>query len=248
MVRSLSEGLSSRFNIQISNLDITNIEDLYGMVSPDIFIFCQSGDDDLNMGFLEWHEDECRDIPVFVVTSKEDWEKISDKCQASNFRRKFRPVALHSVIEAMRELLEETELLKEQKRIFTREQDPGNKKRVMIVDDSPLFLRTTKSILEEEGYEIFLAPSGEKALKQIPRKRPHLVLLDYEMGGMSGKDTLEEMRKDERMRDIPVIFVTNSSEKEKIIEVLKYGTKGYILKPVDKEMLIKEVNKVLDYV
>lgn len=76
----------------------------------------------------------------------------------------------------------------------------------MIVDDNPLVLRNMKSILEEK-YDIFLVPSGEKALELIPKKHPDLVLLDYEMPGMDGKAVFEAMTQDDEMKTIPVIFL-----------------------------------------
>ena len=114
----------------------------------------------------------------------------------------------------------------------------------MIVDDSPLVLRNMKTMLEER-YDVFLAPSGEKALELIPRKRPDLLLLDYEMPGMDGKDVFEAMLEDDYMKTIPVIFLTSIAHKEQVYGVLKSVPAGYILKPADRDRLMDEIKRVL---
>ena len=117
----------------------------------------------------------------------------------------------------------------------------------MIVDDSPLFLRNIKAMLEDY-YEIILANSGEKALSQMKAKKPDLILMDYEMGGMSGKDTFEAMLSDEELKEIPVIFLTSVSKKDRVFDVLEKNPSGYVLKPVDRKYLLEEIRRVTEYV
>ena len=119
------------------------------------------------------------------------------------------------------------------------------KTKILIIDDTPVTLRNIKSILDSK-YEVFVATSGKQGLKFIPEKEPDLVLLDYQMPEMSGKEVFEAMQEDDTMKDIPVIFLTGVSDRKTINSVLKLQPAGYILKPADEEKLHETIKQVLD--
>ena len=98
----------------------------------------------------------------------------------------------------------------------------------------------------EEYYEVALAISGAQAMKSIGKKRPDLILLDYEMPVCDGKMTLEMIRADEEMKDIPVIFLTAVNDRANIEAVLNLKPAGYFLKPPVKDRLLAEIEKVLN--
>ena len=98
----------------------------------------------------------------------------------------------------------------------------------------------------EERYEVTLAISGAQAMTSIGKKRPDLILLDYEMPVCDGRMTLEMIRADEEMKDIPVIFLTAVNDRANIEAVLKLKPAGYFLKPAVKERLVAEIDKILD--
>ena len=123
-------------------------------------------------------------------------------------------------------------------------EEPSSKKRMLVVDDNGTALRTMKAMLEED-YEVAVAISGAQAMTSIGKKRPDLILLDYEMPVCDGKMTLEMIRADEDMKDIPVIFLTAVNDKANIEAVLKLKPAGYFLKPVVKDRLFAEIEKVL---
>lgn len=125
--------------------------------------------------------------------------------------------------------------------------DDEGKKTIMIVDDSPVILRNIKKILDAK-YTVLLATSGKQALKAMPDKKPDLVLLDYKMPEMDGKEVIEAMHSDENMKNIPVIFLTSTSERKAIHSLLKTKPAGYILKPPDEEKIHAAIEKVLDNV
>lgn len=119
-----------------------------------------------------------------------------------------------------------------------------NKKKIMLVDDSPIMLRNIKSILDQ-NYEVLLTTSGRQALKAIPEKEPDLVVLDYKMPDLDGKTVFEEMQNDEYMKDIPVIFLTSVSNSDMIKAILKLKPAGYILKPPDKDKVLETIQNAL---
>ena len=122
---------------------------------------------------------------------------------------------------------------------------PGGKKRILVVDDNGTTLRTMKAMLEGD-YEVAIAISGAQAMTSIGKKRPDLILLDYEMPVCDGRMTLEMIRADEDMKDIPVVFLTAVNDRANIEAVLKLKPAGYFLKPALKDKLIAEIEKILD--
>ncbi|MCH5264664.1 MAG: response regulator [Lachnospiraceae bacterium] len=114
---------------------------------------------------------------------------------------------------------------------------------ILIVDDTPVTLRNIKSLLDKK-YEVILATSGKQALKLIPEKAPDIILLDYQMPEMSGKEVFEIMQEDEEMKKIPVIFLTGVSDRKTIYSVLKLKPAGYILKPAEEEKLLDTIGQV----
>ncbi len=118
------------------------------------------------------------------------------------------------------------------------------KKVILVVDDNATTLRGIKKLLEKH-YEVVLANSGTKAIAQISRKKPDLILLDYEMPVCDGKQTFEMIRSDEEMADIPVVFLTGVNDKSHIHAVLRLKPAGYMLKPYEPEKLLAIIEKVL---
>lgn len=98
----------------------------------------------------------------------------------------------------------------------------------------------------EDTYEVALAISGAQAMTSIGKKRPDLILLDYEMPVCDGKMTLEMIRADEELTSIPVVFLTAINNRENIEAVLKLKPAGYFLKPPVKERLLQEIEKILN--
>ena len=105
-------------------------------------------------------------------------------------------------------------------------------------------LRSIKAMLDEE-FDVQVAPSGMKAMTLIGRKKPDLILLDYEMPVCDGRQTLEMIRSEEDIADIPVIFLTGVNDREHISAVLALKPSGYMLKPAVKEKLVEAIHKAI---
>ena len=121
----------------------------------------------------------------------------------------------------------------------------SGKKRILVVDDNGTALRTMKAMLEEY-YDVALAISGAQAMTSIGKKRPDLILLDYEMPVCDGKMTLEMIRADDDMKSIPVVFLTAINDRANIEAVLKLKPAGYFLKPPIKDRLLAEIDRILN--
>lgn len=125
--------------------------------------------------------------------------------------------------------------------------------RVLVVDDDPDIRDYVESFLEDEGYVVEVAPRASAALTALERELPDAVLLDVLLPGRSGLDLLVRLRRDQRFAEIPVIVVTGN---DRILEddcqsyfgshIGVRGPDGVLGKPIDREMLLRVLDHVLD--
>ena len=127
---------------------------------------------------------------------------------------------------------------------FSPEDSPADNAVVMVIDDDITILSMIKIMLDKE-YRVMPSPSGEKALRLIEKKKPDVILLDYEMPVMNGIQTLGKLRGDSRYADIPVIFMTGAKDPAVLEEIVSLGVSGYLIKPADAEDIKKAVSDAL---
>lgn len=128
---------------------------------------------------------------------------------------------------------------------FIREHGKHVKKKILVVDDSGIMLRNIKRWLEDK-YQVILANSGAMAIKYLATNRPDLVLLDYEMPVIDGSQVLEMIRTETEFCDIPVIFLTGKNDKESIMKVLELKPEGYLLKSMEPQKIIQEIDNFFE--
>ena len=102
-------------------------------------------------------------------------------------------------------------------------------------------LRNVKGWLEDR-YQVILANSGAMAIKYLSTNRPDLVLLDYEMPVVNGKQVLEMIKTESDFSDIPVIFLTSKNDAKTITEVMLLKPEGYLLKTTKPEQIVKTID------
>lgn len=115
------------------------------------------------------------------------------------------------------------------------------KEKILVVDDSDVVCGSIQKLLEND-YSIAIANSGVAAIKSIALDKPDLILLDYEMPICDGKQTLEMIRAEKDMADIPVIFLTGRSDKESVSKVMSLKPSGYLLKTLPPEEIKKNID------
>jgi DNA-binding NtrC family response regulator len=114
---------------------------------------------------------------------------------------------------------------------------------ILIVDDEPFNLDLLEQELVELGYAIERATGGGSALEMVRKRRPALVLLDYQMPGMNGVEVLRAIRQQDN--DLPVVMITAHGSIERAVEAIKAGADDFITKPFDSEHLALVVKKGL---
>jgi two-component system response regulator AtoC len=115
---------------------------------------------------------------------------------------------------------------------------------ILIVDDEILTLSNLKKILEKEDYEVHVADSGEVALEIIEKYKPHLLLLDLMLPGISGIEVLKRVKEMER--ETIVIMMTAYEILEKAVEAMKLGAYDYLLKPFKINELKATIRRALE--
>jgi len=119
---------------------------------------------------------------------------------------------------------------------------------VLVVDDDNMNLKMAEMILKKAGpYKVLLAASGLQCIDILQHEPVDLVLLDIKMPIMDGIKTLELMRKRADLKDIPVIFLTASSDRETVVKAGLMGVKDYIKKPFMPQDLRERVEKALAF-
>lgn len=116
--------------------------------------------------------------------------------------------------------------------------------RILVVDDSTIIHKAIKGYIEED-YDISTALSGAAALRFLQTKEVNLILLDYEMPEMNGAEVLKALRGNPLTANIPVVFLTGVNDTSKIQKVLVLKPDGYLLKPIDKNVLLGKIKEIL---
>lgn len=114
------------------------------------------------------------------------------------------------------------------------------RKRVLVVDDEPILLRSIQGWLRD-NFEVSLVNSGETAIEFLCTHPVDLILLDYKMPTMTGADVLRQIRSVQKMKDTPVIFLTAYSDRNSVMDVMKLRPEGYILKSKSPDEIKKAV-------
>ena len=118
------------------------------------------------------------------------------------------------------------------------------KKKILAIDDSAIALKQLQNILDKE-FEFVGVTSGLAGLKRLDNEVFDLVLLDIEMPVMDGFATLTSIRQRENLRDLPIIILTGTRHKEKVVKGITSGVAGYIVKPADSEQLVAKIESAL---
>jgi DNA-binding response OmpR family regulator len=117
--------------------------------------------------------------------------------------------------------------------------------KILIVDDEPGIVLALQFLMEQQGFNVMTAQSGEFALELILQYNPDLVLLDIMLPGIDGWEVCEIIRLNPDYRNIKVIFLTAKRSEVDIAKGLALGGDAYITKPFSNDELVAKVKEVL---
>ena len=239
---------STIFRDMVKNLDL---------FKPDLFVYClynETSDDYAKMNEFKRHLEKSG-AGLAIIGSKEECEDFQNKTNMMADLILAKPLT-YDVIRGNiyawmldRDRQKENESKEQEKQVEAQAQQliqaaENRRKHVLVIDDDPLMLKLIKEYLHDK-YDVATAVSGKIAYKFLESKTTDMVLLDYEMPGESGPEVFMNLRTRRELNNVPIVFLTGVSDKERVKEVLSLQPQGYLLKPIDKEKLLNTVNGVL---
>lgn len=244
-------------------------------VNPDVFVYCLYGEkpDDIKRFVNVERKVSERKIPLVIIGDPDDCEIFTKLAPSLNPMVLKKPITSQNIAKAIVTMLderkeameaeqaakaaEEAEMLRNAQDVIEQtggaeaiaepepqEEVEERRKHILVVDDDSSVLKLLKEYLAER-YDVATAISGKVALKFLETKGTDLVLLDYEMPIENGPAVLGRIRENGKTKDLPVVFLTGVTEREKIMEVLSMKPQGYLVKPVDMEKVSSTIKGIL---
>lgn len=158
--------------------------------------------------------------PVMMLSAVREPEKVSRLIAAGAQNYLIKPIAPERLIERI------SVLLNRQKKI------------IMIVDDDPLIREIFRKRLTQRGHEVVLATNGAQALNVARRTYPQAIVLDRQMPRLDGIQFLQELRRQDKTRSIPVIMLSAKCESDDVYSGYREGANAYISKPFVPDQVI----------
>ncbi|HMU84361.1 MAG TPA: response regulator [Leptospiraceae bacterium] len=116
--------------------------------------------------------------------------------------------------------------------------------KILTVDDSSTVRFVMKSAIESLGHTCLMATNGQEALAIVSAEPIDVVLLDWNMPLMDGREVLREIRKKPICKNTKVLMCTSEATRGDVEQILRLGVEGYILKPISPDKLKAELAKI----
>ncbi len=241
LIESIYNYLSKIYKIQICDALDTAIVRMHKIIKPDIILVVKTnGIDD---ALLPSIKAKIRETPIVCLCNEGDF--ASKYYEGRNMHIVFRPINNDELRDKLKEYIDEdmTEEVSESfEGLFVKKETH----QILAIDDNPMVLRGLKQLLDVE-YDVTLATSVKAAKNQVEKKKFDLILLDYEMPEVDGFEAYKYFVSEPKTKDTPVVFLTGVSDKKRISEVVSLEPKpaGYLLKPIDADILKDTIKKIL---
>ena len=129
-------------------------------------------------------------------------------------------------------------------------------KKILLVEDDPFLIDIYTTKLKESGFKLEIADNGEEALKKIRERNlrnskkktlwPDVLVLDIVLARIDGWQVLQEIKKDEKLKDLKIIVFTNLGQKEEVEKGLRLGATKYLIKAhYTPSELVEEIEKII---
>lgn len=237
--REINKKLVEKYEVRACVTQMKTVEGMIQRKEPDLIaVISDESDSEVGTVFKSI-KDTYPSLPVVGIDASLSMEMLDKKIEAAINGEIEEEKPEEPVVKVEDEVLTEVANALPEK-IWEK----GEKKRVLMVDDSGVFLRLLKSMIEDH-YDVRMTTSGLNVHAIILDYKPDVILLDYDMPMFDGKQTMEKIRESEEIKDIPIVFVTAVNKREHILEVLRQKPAGYILKPVEKDRILQTLRDVV---
>lgn len=123
-----------------------------------------------------------------------------------------------------------------------------NKKKILVVEDSPTQALHMQTLLEQEGVDVFLAHDGRTGLQMAQELHPDLIVLDVQMPEMNGFQVCRQLKGQRKTKDIPIIMFTRHDEQEAVVLGLQTGAVDYIPKDAFADAVLLETLRQMKFI
>lgn len=120
---------------------------------------------------------------------------------------------------------------------------PGTGPLLLLVDDDPFLHKIMRRMVADSPVRLSCVASGHEAGQQIRRERPGVVLLDIHMPDMNGHEVLKRLQTHPDTAGVPVVMLSGDSDREQVVQCLRLGAKGFVVKPFSKKTLFEALER-----
>lgn len=119
-----------------------------------------------------------------------------------------------------------------------------NSVKILLIEDDPFLLKMYATKFELEGFKVITVDDGEKGIKAILNEKPNIVILDLMLPKINGFDVLKKIKENKEIKNIPVILLTNLSQRDEVKKGLALGAADYLIKAhfMPSEVVVKIKN------
>ncbi len=223
-IAKLNEYLSKNFDTQLCTDNERILKSMLQMYNPDLVLMDIEGLDKIDEIFFKAIFAYSMTIPLITYGPEINKSFFSGYYYSGQARHVLSPYTNEDLLEAVcREFNMDFEAIVD-------DSADEDKYCILVVDDNPVLLRSMRNMLQDK-YRVLLATSAAQCMKTLATDKVDVIILDYEMPVIDGRQTLGMIRAEEELKDIPVIFLTGIQDKAHVDAVLDLKPAGYFIKP-----------------
>jgi DNA-binding response OmpR family regulator len=129
--------------------------------------------------------------------------------------------------------------------IYASQENTIKMKKILLVDDEPNIIMSLEYTFKKQNFEVFIARDGQEALDILKNEQPDLIILDIMMPNVDGYATIESVKKNEKLVNCKVIFLSAKNKESDIEKGMQLGADAYMTKPFSIKKLVEQVNELL---
>lgn len=118
-------------------------------------------------------------------------------------------------------------------------------KKILLVDDEPNIIMSLEYTFKKQNFEVFIARDGQEALDILKNEQPDVIILDIMMPNVDGYATIESVKKNDKLSNCKVIFLSAKNKESDIEKGMQLGADAYMTKPFSIKKLVEQVNELL---
>ena len=273
--QNIKSQLEDMFDVILSKATKEDIEKNMEDYEPDIVILCITEDTDISINIFNYIKGS-KNVPVLLVGSNSACYSTEETIGKENIMNKIiTPFEVDEIKAVVNEHFKSLENInnefdfnddldfqdnidEDKKEInlkvesdgatykdYNNLNNKGEKRKILIVDDDIKILRVMNAYLSNK-YDVAIVKNGRGAMQYLRTNMPDLILLDYIMPMEDGPEVYRKIKLVDRLRKIPIFFLTGVSDSKKVRKALELKPEGYILKPIKRDQLIKRLESFFD--